>query len=268
MSLDVTALPYGIRDIKLTPYTDAAGTILASTSIDLPNARTLSFDDTEEFQELRGDDRVVAVHGNGAAVEWEMESGGLPFEAFRAMGGGTITESGAEGNQQKVYAKKVTDQRPYFKIEGQAISDSGGDVHVILHRCKATGSLSGEFSDGEFFLTSADGQALAMPNGPTEDEIYRFIHNEVVTPIAGAGNSPMVATITPEGAAAGDVVTITGGNFTGVSAVTFDGTAGTNISVLTDGVIVVTLPAGSAGEVDVIVTSAAGNSPAFQYTRA
>lgn len=193
-----TALPYGIRDIKITPYTDAAGTTLSSTIIDLPNARTLSFSDAEEFQELRGDDRVVAVHGNGTAVEWDLESGGLPLEAFKAMAGGTLSDTtGSTPNQKKIFTKKVTDQRPYFKVEGQAISDSGGDVHVILHRCKATGELSGSFTDGEFYLTAASGQALALPSGDDADEIYRFVYNETVTPIDD-GVTPTTTTTTTE----------------------------------------------------------------------
>jgi hypothetical protein len=150
MALTETPLPYGLRDIKLTPYTDVAGTILDTTSVDLPVARTLSFSDSEDFSELRGDDRVQAQHGNGAQVEWELESGGLPFEAFKVMAGGTITETGVTPAQKKIFSKKVTDQRPYFRIEGQIISDSGGDLHAVLYRCKATGELSGEFSDGEF----------------------------------------------------------------------------------------------------------------------
>ena len=59
-----TALPYGIRDIKITPYTDAAATTLAVTSIDLPNARTLSFSETEEFTSTLlpvGDGLLAAV---------------------------------------------------------------------------------------------------------------------------------------------------------------------------------------------------------------
>jgi hypothetical protein len=184
MALGATPLPYGIRDIKLTPYTDNDGTTLGVTSVDLPIARTLSFSDAEDFEELRGDDRVAATHGSGATVEWEMESGGLPFEAFRIMAGGSITESGTAGSESKVFAKKVTDQRPYFRIEGQAISDSGGEVRTILHRCKATGELSGEFSDGSFFLTSASGTALAMPSGEFIDEIYRFVQNAQVTEFA------------------------------------------------------------------------------------
>lgn len=181
------ALPYGLRDIKITPFTDPAGSILATVSIDLPVARTLSFSDTESFEELRGDDRVVAQHGNGAAVEWELESGGLPFDAFRAMAGGTIVESGTAGTAKRVYSKKVTDQRPYFRVEGQAISDSGGDLHTILYRCKATGELSGEFSDGSFFLTAASGVAIAVVGGEDADKLYDFVQNETVTAFVEPG---------------------------------------------------------------------------------
>lgn len=268
MALDTIALPYGIRDVKLTPYTDAAGTTLGTTTIDLPNARTLSFKDSEEFNELRGDDHVVAVHGNGAKVDWDLEAGGLPFTAFKAMAGGTITESGVTPNQTKVYAKKVTDQRPYFKVEGQAISDSGGDVHVVLWRCKATGELSGEFKDGEFFLTAASGQALGVPTGVNADEIYRFVQNETAATIPGAGSLPVVSTITPSGAAAGATVTITGAYLTGASSVTFNGVAGTAVTVVNDGVLTVVVPAGSAGSVPVVVTTPVGVSAPVTYTRA
>jgi hypothetical protein len=181
MSLTDNTLPYGLRDIKITPYTDVAGTVLAAESIDLPVARTLSFTDTEEFEQLRGDDRVAAEHGNGAQVEWELESGGLPFAAFKAMAGGTITESGATPSMKRVFSKKVTDQRPYFRIEGQVISDSGGDLHAIIYRAKATGELSGEFSDGAFFLTSASGVGHAVVSGPNADKLYDFVQNETVT---------------------------------------------------------------------------------------
>ncbi|QPX61869.1 major tail protein [Microbacterium phage JDawG] len=190
MALSENTTPYGLRDIKITPYTDAMGTVLADAPIDLPIARTLSFTDTEEFEQLRGDDRVAAEHGNGAQVEWELESGGLPFEAFKAMAGGTIEETGVSPTAKRVFSKKVTDQRPYFKIEGQVISDSGGDLHCIIYRAKATGELSGEFSDGSFFLTSASGVGHAVPSGEHVDKLYDFVQNETVTPI--------VSTSTPD----------------------------------------------------------------------
>lgn len=183
MALD-TALPYGLRDVKLTAYTDVNGSILDTTSVDLPVARTFSFSDSEDFEELRGDDKLVASHGTGAAVEWELESGGLPFDAFKVMAGGTIVVTGTGTTEKKVYSKKVTDQRPYFKVEGQSISDSGGDLHIVIYRAKATGELSGEFSDGSFFLTSASGVAIAPLTGANADKLYDFVQNAAVTAIA------------------------------------------------------------------------------------
>lgn len=173
-----TALPYGLRDVKFTAYTDAAGTVLALTSVDLPVSRKLSFKDTEEFSELRGDDMVVASHGSGPKVEWELESGGLPFDAYKIMAGGTITQSGTTPAQVQTYSKSVTDARPYFRIEGQVISDSGGDLHCIIYRAKATGELSGEFSDGNFFLTAASGTGMPMTTGVNINKLYDFVQNE------------------------------------------------------------------------------------------
>lgn len=173
-------LPFGLRDVKLSPET-TPGTYGAG--VDLPVARTLSFTDSEEFEELQGDDETVASHGAGPTVEWELESGGLPFEAFKIMAGGTIVSSGVTPAEIKTYSKLTTDARPYFKAEGQAISDSGGDVHGILYRCKADGDLEGEFGQGAFFLTSASGHAYGH-TGAGDKKLYEFVQNEQAIAIA------------------------------------------------------------------------------------
>lgn len=260
------SLPYGIRDIKLTPYTDTAGTILANTSVDLPFARTLSFNEVEDFNELRGDDRVVAQHGSGPTVEFDFESGGLDFAAFRVMAGGTIVESGAPGSSRTVYSKKSTDQRPWFRIEGQAISDDGGDLHTVIYKAKCTGDLSGEFADGEFFLTSASGVGI----GDAEDNLYDFIENEEVTAFVEPNPSaqvPIIDTITPDGAVADSTIAINGSNLEGTTGVTVGGTPATEIVVHSDSLVTATMPAGAAGVVDVIATNATGASAAKSYTR-
>lgn len=178
-----TPLPFGIRDIKLTGYTDATATVLSGSSVDLPNARTLTFAETEDFEELRGDDRVVASHGNGPGVEWELESGGVPFEAIALMYGATLAETGIAPNRIKTLHKTVLQQRPYFKIEGQSISDNGGDVHAIIYRAKCTDNLTGEFTDGAFFLAGASGVGLPSLVAATLDRVWSFIQNETATAI-------------------------------------------------------------------------------------
>jgi hypothetical protein len=177
MPLTVTPLPFGVRDLKITPLTGE----VPGTSIDLPNIQTLTFSESEDNEELRGDDGVVAVHGLGTSVDWDLEAGGIPLEAIKAMFGGEIEETGTAPQQVKTYHKTDIDERPYFQLEGQAISDSGGDFHVVLFKAKCTGELSGDFADGSFFITAASGRAL----GRTSDRaLYDFVQNEEVTPIA------------------------------------------------------------------------------------
>lgn len=185
MALTVIPLPYGLRDVKLTSYTTDAATTLAASSVDLPNARTFSFSEAEEFTELRGDDKVVTTRGQGPSVEFDLEAGGLSFEALKVIAGGAIVETGTTPAQKKTYTKKVTDARPFFKVEGQSISDSGGDIHGVLDRCRITGNIEGEFGDSEFFLTSASGVALPslISSGSRTDILYEFVQNETATAI-------------------------------------------------------------------------------------
>lgn len=188
--ITTTALPYGIRDCKLTPYTDNAGTILGTASVDLPNMQTFSFSETEEFQELRGDDRVVTTRGQGAQVEWSIEAGGVALRIWAFLTGGSVTESGVAPSRSVTVRKKSSDNRPFFRLEGQAISDSGGDVHAIVYRCRSNSNIEGSFSDGEFFITSASGVGLPLMDEDF-DLLYDFVQNEVKKAI------PLVATANP-----------------------------------------------------------------------
>lgn len=172
-----TALPYGIRDIKLTPYIDALGTILGGTSVDLPYAQTLNFQESEDFEELRGDDKLVTTHGKGAQVALTLESGGLPLMAWKILSGGTLVEEGVAPNRRIRLRKRGTDVRPFWKAEGQSISDSGGDVHVTIYRCRLNGDLQGNFADGQFLTTNASGVGLPLVDD-TNDLLYEFVQNE------------------------------------------------------------------------------------------
>lgn len=179
MTLADPALPYGIRDIKVTPINSDGS---YGTSVDLPVAQTLSFSEAEEYEELRGDDQLVAVHGKGPTVEFDLEAGGISLEAWQVMSGGTLGSAGTTPNQTKTLLKKITQSRPYFKIEGQIINDVDGDTHVVIYKAKITSSIEGEFADGGFFVTKCSGQGL----GNNDDDLYLITWNETSASI-GAG---------------------------------------------------------------------------------
>jgi (2Fe-2S) ferredoxin len=65
----------------------------------------------------------------------------------------------------------------------------------------------------------------------------------------------------------GGTITITGTNFTGATAVKFGATSATGVNVVNDSQITATIPAGTAGQVYVTVTTSFGTSPnSSQYT--
>jgi hypothetical protein len=181
------ALPYGLRDVKITPYIDDGGTILGTVSYDLPNAQTFSFNETEEFQELRGDDRLVATHGNGAQVDWSLEAGGISLTIWAILTGGQLITSGLTPNRVEIMRKKSSDVRPYFRVDGQVISESGGDIHGRVYRARCNDTIGGDFGDGEFHVTSASGVGLPLLDD-ANDLLYDIIRHETKASI----------TLTPE----------------------------------------------------------------------
>lgn len=201
------ALPYGIRDAKLTPYTDAQGTVLDTESVDLPNMQTLSFSESEEFQELRGDDKLITTRGQGAQVDWSLEAGGISIKAWAIMSGGSVIESGLTPNRKIILRKKSTDARPFFRIDGRIVSDSGGDIHVRIYRCRCNDTIEGDFADGEFFVTNASGVGLPLLDD-TNDYLYDIIRHE----------SPQVLTLTPEANPLPTPLNLTVGALTSTSA--------------------------------------------------
>lgn len=78
---------------------------------------------------------------------------------------------------------------------------------------------------------------------------------------------PHIDTATPSsGAAAGDLVALTGYGFYGAVSVTVGGTSAT-FTVVSDTSLAFALPVGGSGAVDVVVTNGIGASSAFPYTR-
>lgn len=182
MALTVIPLPFGLRDVKLTPYTPATGALDTANAQDLPYSRVFTFKETEDFEELKGDDKTVGSHGAGPIVEWELEAGGISLEAYKLIAGGAVATTGVAPSQIKTYTKKNTDSRPYFQVEGQAISDSGGDLHCIVYRCKADGDLEGSFENGQFMVTKCKGKGYGDP--VLSDKLYEFVQNETATAIS------------------------------------------------------------------------------------
>jgi hypothetical protein len=180
MALAVNRLPYGLRDVKVATL-DAAG--VKGTLVDLPNAQTFEFQEATETQELRGDDVVVASRTTVSGVEWTLDSGGISFEAYVVIAGGAISSTGVTPNVVKSWIRMGTDSYPDFYLEGQAISESGGDHHTIVHRAKAN-QISGSHTDQEFWVSHSEGTGIATLTAADVGKVWTMKANETATTIA------------------------------------------------------------------------------------
>ena len=128
----------------------------------------------------------------------------------------------------------------FDRLAGTSISvGSDGTYIFVTTPAHSAGSVN-------VTVTNPDGQSITRTNGYSYSDAAPTITN--ISPQTGHING-------------GTRVYITGSNFTSGATVTFDGLAGTSISVGSDGTyIFVTTPAHSAGSVSVTVTNPDGQS--------
>lgn len=266
------ALPYGLRDVQLIQYPSLAATTFGSVLVDLPVSRTFSFKETEDYDDLRGDDQLITSHGQGAQVEWELESGGLSFDAHAVLTGATVIDTGITPNQIRRIRKKTSDQRPFFIAIGRAINDNGGDFQSVVWRCRATGDIEMELGDGEFLIPGSSG--IGFPanvsglvnateiNGSIYDFVYRETAGTIAAPVLDTPSAPVVYSLSDTGGtvSGGEIIRVAGYNFTGITAVTLGGTAVTDWEVESPYSLVVITPAHTAGAALLVVTNPTGGS--------
>jgi hypothetical protein len=180
MALSVHRLPYGLRDIKVATL-DNAG--VKGTLVDLPAAQTLEFTEETASQVLRGDDAVVAQRVTIDNVNWTLDAGGISFEAYTVIAGGAISSTGTTPAVRKQWRRMGTDSYPDFYMGGQAMSESGGDNHIYFHRAKAT-QISGTMQDQEFWVSHAEGNAIATLTAANVGAVWDMVANETTIALA------------------------------------------------------------------------------------
>lgn len=162
--------PFGLDNVKLT-------NIGGTTQVALAAEQKLTFKPVYTSDELRGKNGVVEVVSVLSHYEWELESGGVPLDAYNIMTGQTVTEAGTTPNQTNTMAGSKGDRMPYFKIYGQSLGAGDDDIHAKLFKCKVTEGPEGEYSDGKFFVSKLKG--LALDDGT--NGIMEVVQNETST---------------------------------------------------------------------------------------
>lgn len=96
-------------------------------------------------------------------------------------------------------------------------------------------------------------------------KVYRYYDD------GSAPAAPIIGSVAPTGtidAAGGEILVLTGANFTGTSGVTVGGTEALDFQIVDDQTLSIITPAGTAGSASIVVTNAAGTSAGFPVTYA
>ena len=157
---------YGLRDIKLT---DLDG----SNQVDLPAARTLTWQETVVSDSLRGDDKIVSTVAFVEGGEFSLESGGISLEAYAKLTGESVVTTGSTPNRTQTVTRRGATSFPWLKIYGRALGDNNDGIHVKLRKAKLT-SLEGNLTNQEFYITKAGGMFIADDS----DELYDIVKLE------------------------------------------------------------------------------------------
>jgi RHS repeat-associated protein len=177
------------------------------------------------------DEGVLSVDSAGGGVLWEPEPvvTGISPESGSTTGGTTVTITGSGLASATVVNFGTT--------SATIQSDTPNSVTVVSPSGTGVDDVTVQTASGTSKTSSAD----------------QFTYS----------SAPIVSAVGPTSGSTGGgtTVTISGSGFTGTTAVKFGANAGTSIDVISDSQLTVVDPAGSAGSVDVTVTTPLGTSP-------
>ncbi|WP_044109847.1 fibronectin type III domain-containing protein [Mycobacterium canetti] len=182
--------PYGLHRLWIYPYLDSDGSVLSNVGHRMPIARKFMFTETEETDSLDGDDKTaLAIQGKGASVDGSLEAGGLDLMTYSIITGAQLVESGLEPNLKRTVRKRASDQRPYFRIDGQVISNGGGDHIARVWRCRANGKVQADMQYGTWMTPVIDIKGTPLPFDDA-DWLYEIEFNQTKTTLGSTPTPP------------------------------------------------------------------------------
>lgn len=198
----------------------------------------------------------------GVKLAWaHLETNEQSLRNFMGDDQVTVTEATlTEGRRIAAVLKAVELPRKWWAIK---LKDGKNRVLIVVPDGQVT-----ETGEVSFVKTSAITWPITMTTYPDAqgNNVYVYLDDgQVLVPI-----SPMVTAVggEPDPAAAGQLVTILGFRFTDATKVTFGGVTAGDLKVINANTLMAVMPAGTAGAVDVVVTTPHGTSVPVKYTRA
>jgi hypothetical protein len=223
--------------------------------------------------------QVVTITGTNFTGATSVSFGGTAASSFSVVSATSITAtvgSGTSGNVSVTTASGTGTLAGFTYLPPPAISSfsptsaSTGQT-VTITGTNFTGATSvsfGGIAASSFTVVSGTSITAVVGSGATGSVL--------VTTANGTGTragftyltvnpAPTITSFTPNTGKTGQVVTITGTNFTGATSVRFGGTAASSFSVVSATSITATVGSGTSGNVSVTTASGTGTLAGFTY---
>lgn len=154
-------IPRGLADLQVAPL-DAADAVGAW--VDVPGARSLSFNTESDSDELEGDNQIIAKVRNAPSLSGSIELGRINLAALAVMLGGTVETEGVAPNAISSLEQSSSAGTDYFAIAGQApgVDASGSAYRVTIKKAITTSGLDETMEVNAWNTPSLDFEGLAV----------------------------------------------------------------------------------------------------------
>ena len=192
---------------------------------------------------------------SGRVTSGDLDNDGRPEVVIFQNGGPTAILRNVVGG----VGPSISSFTPTSAVAGTTITITGAGF-------TGTSSVTfGAVAATSFNVVSPTEITAVLSTGATGDVVLTNANG--IASLGGFvyGSVPHIANITPGSAVPGTQVTITGGNFTGATQVSFGGTAAAAFTIVSPTQIVATLGAGAAGAVTVTSPAGTGTYNFFNF---
>lgn len=220
---------------------------------------------------------TVTITGTNFIVPISVEFGGVAASSVSYINSTTITAvvatGGASGNVT-VTTTGGTASMPGFTFLTATITSfnptSGGPGTVVTINGSNFNLVSGVSFGGvsatSYSPVSSTLVTATVGNGASGNVTVSTLNNGVGSAPGFIYTGPIISSFNPTSGNTGTVVTITGQNFTGATAVSFGGVQASSFTIINATTITATVASGSSGNVTVTTPVATASLVGFTYT--